>query len=35
MIQTEVVEVPEGITADIQASYDYLGIPQANHDKDA
>lgn len=29
------MEVPEGITADIQASYDYLGIPQANHDKDA
>lgn len=31
------MEVPEGSITDIQDSYKYLGIPQANrnHDKDA
>ncbi|KAF7652639.1 hypothetical protein LDENG_00094320 [Lucifuga dentata] len=28
--RTEGVELPEGRTADIQDSYKYLGIPQAN-----
>ncbi len=30
MIRTEGVELPEGSTADVQDSYKYLGIPQAN-----
>ena len=30
MIRTEGVELPEGSIADVQDSYKYLGIPQAN-----
>ena len=30
VIRTEGVELPEGSIADVQDSYKYLGIPQAN-----
>ncbi|KAF7656211.1 hypothetical protein LDENG_00045200 [Lucifuga dentata] len=37
VVRTEGVELPEGRITDIQDSYKYLGIPQANgsHDEDA
>ena len=34
MITTEGVELPEGITADVQDSYKYLGIPQADGNRE-